>query len=198
MVWNADRTKITASYSWGQVQAEVKWEDVLNRASVDLTTHTELVFDVDVGGVYLNGDPWKVEMKFLNADGVVIKSKKLEGKAYDITNVHFAFDVNELGDELDRIQIVFRGKDSEYWAGNYGATFENMKLSLREPTETTLVALASVPPASVAAANAPKSSNFGVGFLAGFGTTAALCAVAAYSMNKSKRASVEAGDFQRV
>ena len=89
-------------------------------------------------------------------------------------------------ENVDSIKVTLSGTDAEYWAGNYGAVFQDMDLYLSGKPVATMLA-------SKSASTSAEGSDY---LVAGLGATAALVGVAAFAINKLKAKAVQNGAFQ--
>ena len=91
-------------------------------------------------------------------------------------------------DQIHQFRVKITGDDAESWVGYYGVIFENisLRLELGDPIYTLM------------SAKDTTETNLGQGFMASFGTSAAILSMAAYALYEGESTFIESDDFQRV
>jgi len=176
------------------VSGSITAEEAMQLANFDIMT--ELVFEADVSGSWPDySDPWELTFEALDASGTQIWSWETSGTGTEETvEIREQWSLNDLpGEDIAELRVTLEGTDAEYWAGNYGAAFENVSVSVQHGDSLDSLMLM-----NAATAQTSSKSDFGRGFMAGFGASTAVVGMAAYAMYKRKAASLEDGDFQRI
>ena len=175
--------EIQFSYYWDDVYASAVQKEMASNMPELSAEDTEawLNFDVNVkGGWPTYEDQYKIKIQGLMADNTEAWSFSKSGTASATTQVvHQSFDFSDPEyHKAEKITVTLSGKDVEYWAGNYGPTFQGMNLyftfGASQTAATTLAAKSA----------ASDSSNLGSGYMAGIG--AAVIGLGAFALYKRK------------